>query len=101
MTWAVHGLHQILASGGGRQVELRIQGVELEHIMMERTGGRARSEIYSWRPAASSDAWAVASPIGWVARGEAFRQTLGGSGDVEGGPCRLSTVVFIVEFSMS
>ncbi len=49
---AVHGLQQIFASRIGREIQLRIQGVELEYVVMDRFGPSARPEV-GWRfPAA-------------------------------------------------
>src|SRR5271170_7941378 len=68
---AVHRLHQILTSGGGRQIQLRVQGIELEHVVMEWSRTCARPEKHSICPA--SDARAVHRSIRQSPCAESFR----------------------------
>src|ERR1700689_3103485 len=83
---AIHRLQQILARRGGRQIQLRVQSIELEQVVMDRPRTGARPEIGSWISAAGRNARTVPRPIGQIASPESFRQALGRSRDVERGP---------------
>src|SRR5580658_10541918 len=61
---AIHRLQQILARCGGRQIQLRIQSVELEHVVMDRPRSRARPEIGSGISAAGRNARTVPRSVG-------------------------------------
>src|SRR5512135_1880026 len=82
---AFHALHDFIARGVRRQIELGVERVELPHIMMERTGARARAEV-ARSAAAGTDAGAVARAVRKIARAHAFGQTLRGTRDVKRSP---------------
>src|SRR6185437_7707629 len=82
---AVHRFQQFVAGGFGGKIQFRIERIKLEYIVMDRSRGRARSEI-SWRAARRHDAGSVAGTIGQVAATEASRQSLCGSRNVESAP---------------
>src|SRR5579872_1363028 len=82
---AFHRLRQLVARGVRREIQLLVQSVELKHVMMERTRTSARTEVGGCSPA-GGDTRAVARAIRQVTGSQSFRQTLGGSGDVERGP---------------
>ena len=83
---AFHRFHQLIARRIGRQIQLRVQRIELEHIVMEWPGARARSEVRAWVAAARRDAGTVARSVGQIARSQTLRQALRRTGNVERRP---------------
>ena len=74
---AFHRLQQIVARRIGRQIQFRVQCIELEHVVMEGPRAGARSEVGARVPAASRDARTVAGPIRQVAWPQTLRQPFG------------------------
>ena len=83
---AVHCLQQILASRIGREIQLRVQGVELEYVVMDRPGPSARPEVGRRIPATGRNAGTISRAIGQIGRPQSFRQACGRSRDVERRP---------------
>ena len=85
---AIHRLQQILARRIGRQIQLGIQSIELEHVVMDRPRTGARPEIGAWPSTPGRNARAVPRAIRQIAGPESFRQSLGRSRNIERRPMK-------------
>src|SRR5690348_7467555 len=82
---AFHALHDFVARGVRGQIQLRVERVELPHVVMERARAGPRTEV-ARSAAASTDARTVARAVRKITSAHAFRQTLRGTRDVERSP---------------
>src|SRR6185437_10154549 len=65
---AIHRLQQLFACCISRQIQLRVQGVELEDIVMDRTRPGARAEIDRRLPIARGNTRTVPRTVWQVSR---------------------------------
>ena len=82
---AIHRLQQLVARGVGGKVQLRVQSIELEHVVMQRSGAGARPEI-AWMPATCRESGTISSSVGEIVSSQCFGQALRGPRDIECGP---------------
>ena len=83
---AIHGLQQLFSRGVRRQIQVRIQSVELKYVVVQRSWSRSGPKVSRGMSAAGRNARAISRPVGQIAWSKAFRKTFGGSRNIEGGP---------------
>src|SRR5262245_57709878 len=81
----LHALHDFITRSVRRQIQLRVERIELPHVVVERTGASARTEV-ARSAAASTDTRTVARAVWKIAGAHAFGQALRRTRDVERGP---------------
>src|SRR6202162_6405559 len=71
---AVHRLQQILARRVGRQIQLCVESIKLEHVVMYRPRASARPEIRRRIPTTGRNARTVPRSVGQIARPQSLRR---------------------------